>query len=115
MLQVFGKGQKERWVPLGAEAEHWLNVYLSDVRPRMLKPGIQTNKVFLNNRGNGLSRKGMWKNFKAIAEEAGVFRKNPYPPSLVRHPFTAGRSRFEECSGDAGAFGHQYNTDLYSP
>ena len=83
MLQVFGKGQKERWVPLGAEAEHWLKVYLSDVRPRMLKPGIQTNKVFLNNRGNGLSRKGMWKNFKAIAEKAGVSGKI----HTLRHSF----------------------------
>ncbi len=83
MLQIFGKGRKERWVPLGAEAEHWLKVYLSDVRPRMLKPGIQTNKVFLNNRGNGLSRKGMWKNFKTIAEKAGVSGKI----HTLRHSF----------------------------
>ena len=83
MLQVFGKGRKERWVPLGAEAEHWLKIYLSDVRPRMLKPGIQTNKVFLNNRGNGLSRKGMWKNFKTIAEKAGVSGKI----HTLRHSF----------------------------
>ena len=83
MIQVFGKGSKERWIPLGAEAEYWLRLYLSDVRPRMLKPGILTNKVFLNNRGNGLSRKGMWKNFKTIADRAGVSGKI----HTLRHSF----------------------------
>lgn len=83
MVQIFGKGSKERWVPLGAEAEYWLRLYLSDIRPRMLKPGIQTNKVFLNNRGNGLSRKGMWKNFRTIADSAGVSGKI----HTLRHSF----------------------------
>lgn len=83
MVQIFGKGSKERWVPLGAEAEYWLRLYLSDIRPRMLKPGVQTNKVFLNNRGNGLSRKGMWKNFRTIADSAGVSGKI----HTLRHSF----------------------------
>jgi len=83
MLQVFGKGGKERWVPLGSEAEYWLRLYLADVRPRLLRPGIMTNKVFLNNRGSGLSRKGMWKNFKTIAEKAGVSGKI----HTLRHSF----------------------------
>ena len=83
MIQVFGKGRKERWVPLGGEAEYWLRLYLKDVRPRLLKPGVQTNKVFLNNRGKGLSRKGMWKNFKTIADNAGVTGKI----HTLRHSF----------------------------
>ena len=83
MIQVFGKGSKERWVPLGSEAEYWLRLYLKDVRPRLLKPGIQTNKVFLNNRGKGLSRKGMWKNFRTIADNAGVSGKI----HTLRHSF----------------------------
>ncbi len=83
MIQVFGKGGKERWVPLGGEAEYWLKLYLRDVRPRMLKPGVQTNKVFLNNRGKGLSRKGMWKNFRTIADKAGVSGKI----HTLRHSF----------------------------
>ena len=83
MVQVFGKGSKERWVPLGEEAEYWLKLYLEDVRPRMLKPGILTNKVFLNNRGKGLSRKGMWKNFRTIADSAGVSGK----VHTLRHSF----------------------------
>jgi len=83
MIQVFGKGAKERWVPLGPVAEHWLSLYLNDVRPRLLKPGFMTNAVFLNNRGKGLSRKGMWKNFKTIAEAAGVSGKI----HTLRHSF----------------------------
>ena len=83
MIQVFGKGGKERWVPLGPVAEHWLNIYLNDVRPRMTRPGYMTNTVFLNNRGKGLSRKGMWKNFKTIAETAGVSGKI----HTLRHSF----------------------------
>lgn len=83
MIRIFGKGDKERWVPLGAEAEYWLRLYLSDVRPRMLKPGVRTNKVFLNNRGKGLSRKGMWKNFRTIADRAGVSGKI----HTLRHSF----------------------------
>jgi integrase/recombinase XerD len=83
MIQVFGKGDKERWVPLGPVAEHWLTLYLDDVRPRLLKPGFMTNKVFLNNRGRGLSRKGMWKNFKTFAEAAGVSAKI----HTLRHSF----------------------------
>ena len=83
MIQVFGKGGKERWVPLGPVAEHWLTRYLNDVRPRLLKPGFMTNKVFLNNRGRGLSRKGMWKNFRNFADVAGVSGKI----HTLRHSF----------------------------
>ena len=83
MVQVFGKGDKERWVPLGPVAEYWLTLYLDDVRPRLLKPGRMTNKVFLNNRGGGLSRKGMWKNFRTIADNAGVSGKI----HTLRHSF----------------------------
>ncbi|MDA3956593.1 site-specific tyrosine recombinase [Oceanispirochaeta sp.] len=83
MIQVFGKGGKERWVPLGPVAEHWLRIYLSEVRPRIVRPGFLTNTVFLNNRGKGLSRKGMWKNFKTIAERAGVSGKI----HTLRHSF----------------------------
>lgn len=83
MIQVFGKGGKERWVPLGAVAESWLSHYLQEIRPCLLKPGIMTNKVFLNNRGKGLSRKGMWKKFRSIADSAGLAGKI----HTLRHSF----------------------------
>ncbi len=83
MIQVFGKGAKERWVPLGPEGEGYLREYLENGRPWLLRPGVMTNKVFLNNRGRGLSRKGMWRNFKIIAAQVGVEGKI----HTLRHSF----------------------------
>lgn len=82
IIRVWGKGSKERLVPLGDEAEFWLKRYLSDARPAMLKR-TRTDRVFLNNRGEGLSRKGMWKRFKEIAARAGVSAKI----HTLRHSF----------------------------
>ncbi len=72
LVRVLGKGSKERLVPLGDDAEIWLVRYLSQGRPRLSKKTSLTNRVFLNNRGAGLSRKGMWKRFRGIAGKAAV-------------------------------------------
>ncbi|MDC7224165.1 MAG: tyrosine recombinase XerD [Spirochaetales bacterium] len=83
LIRVLGKGDKERLVPLGEEAEHWLKYYLSDVRPLLTKPGKRDSHLFLNNRGEGLSRKGMWKRFREIACRAQVEGKI----HTLRHSF----------------------------
>jgi len=83
LLRVRGKGDKERLVPLGDEAERWLRTYLSEARPLLLKGPSRTDRVFLNNRGEGLSRKGMWKRFRGIAERAAVSGKI----HTLRHSF----------------------------
>ncbi len=72
LIRVLGKGSKERLVPLGEEAEIWLVRYLSQGRPKLVKKTSLTNRVFLNNRGAGLSRKGMWKRFHGIAGKVAV-------------------------------------------
>jgi integrase/recombinase XerD len=72
LIRVLGKGSKERLIPLGEEAEFWLRRYLSETRNLLVKPGKRNTSLFLNNRGDGLSRKGMWKRFKEIALKAGV-------------------------------------------
>ena len=82
-IRVRGKGQKERYVPIGREARYWLSRYMKEGRPRMTKRGLEDH-VFLNNRGTGISRKGIWKRFSEIAERAGM------PSSKVhtlRHSF----------------------------
>ena len=70
-VRVVGKGSRERWVPLGEVASAWLRRYLEAGRP-----GLASRRavawVFLNHRGERLSRKGMWKRFKEIAARAGV-------------------------------------------
>jgi integrase/recombinase XerD len=83
LIRIQGKGDKERLVPLGDEAERWLRTYLREGRPLLLKGPSETDRVFLNNRGEGLSRKGMWKRFKGIAVRADVEGKI----HTLRHSF----------------------------
>lgn len=83
LVRVQGKGNKERLVPLGDEAERWLRSYLREGRPLLLKGPSTNDRVFLNNRGEGLSRKGMWKRFRGIAERADVDGKI----HTLRHSF----------------------------
>lgn len=83
LIRVRGKGDKERLVPLGDEAEQWLKTYLREGRPLLLKGLSDSDRVFLNNRGEGLSRKGMWKRFKGIAARADIDGKI----HTLRHSF----------------------------
>ncbi len=75
LIRVLGKGDRERLVPIGDEAIAWLERYLEHGRPRLLKAKVRTQKLFLNHRGEGLSRKGMWKRFRHIADQLGIDAK----------------------------------------
>jgi len=83
-LNVMGKGSKQRLIPLGEVALEFLNDYLQNVRPLMTK-GKSRNEVFLNTRGDKLSRQGFWKKLKGYALCAGI-NKTVYP-HLLRHSF----------------------------
>ncbi|WP_345759508.1 site-specific tyrosine recombinase XerD [Ligilactobacillus salivarius] len=83
-LQTLGKGHKERIVPVGDEAIKWVNRYLEEVRPKLLKQK-RSNYLFLNFHGNNLTRQGVWKNLKAEVRKAGI-QKNITPHTL-RHSF----------------------------
>ncbi|PIE04654.1 MAG: tyrosine recombinase [Spirochaetales bacterium] len=83
LIRVRGKGNKERLVPLGDEAEKWFRTYLREGRPLLEKGPAGKNRVFLNNRGEGLGRKGMWKRFRGIASRAEVDGKI----HTLRHSF----------------------------
>jgi integrase/recombinase XerD len=82
LLRIAGKGDKERLVPLGEVALQWLKVYLTESRPRLVKPP-PTAALFLNRRGKALSRKGIWKRFKETAVRAGLSGK----VHTLRHSF----------------------------
>lgn len=82
LLRVVGKGNKERLVPLGGEAIYWLSRYLEYGRPMLLRSGPQ-RWVFLNQAGQQLSRKGMWKRFKESTRSAGLVAK----VHTLRHSF----------------------------
>lgn len=81
VIRILGKGDKERLIPLGDEARYRLERYLSDGRPSLASK--RDSHLFLNFRGSGLSRKGIWKRFKAICVGAGLEGKI----HTLRHSF----------------------------
>ncbi|AMK11793.1 site-specific tyrosine recombinase XerD [Pseudodesulfovibrio indicus] len=82
MLKVFGKGSKDRLIPIHYLAQDWLNRYLEFTRPGF-KP--RENFMFLNRSGKGLTRQGVWKLIKKYAEAAGIRRS--ISPHTFRHSF----------------------------
>jgi integrase/recombinase XerD len=83
-LTVFGKGSKERLVPIGEPALRAVRRYLATVRPELDKGGGQ-GRVFLNARGAPLSRTSVWTLVKESARRAGITRK--VSPHTLRHTF----------------------------
>jgi integrase/recombinase XerD len=71
IVRVRGKGNKERMVPFGGEAAAWLKRYLEESRPALAKSS-RTRALFLGRTGKRLSRKGMWRNYAALAAPAGA-------------------------------------------
>ena len=83
---VYGKGSKERLVPVGGAAVRALRVYLRDVRPGLeAGRGRGQGAVFLNARGGALSRMGVWKILKKHVERAGITKR--VTPHTLRHSF----------------------------
>ncbi|MCD7033285.1 site-specific tyrosine recombinase XerD [Metabacillus sp. GX 13764] len=84
-IRCFGKGSKERIVPIGRAASDSLTQYLEKARPKMLKGRSGTDALFLNHHGNRITRQGFWKNLKKIALEAGISKT--LTPHTLRHSF----------------------------
>jgi integrase/recombinase XerD len=84
VLQVFGKGSKERYVPIGEKAIKELVYYLEKARPFLLK-NKKSQALFLNFRGERISRKGIWRNLKLNAGLAGI--KKDFSVHTLRHSF----------------------------
>jgi integrase/recombinase XerD len=82
--RCIGKGSKERIVPIGGIALRWIDRYITEVRPDLLK-GRGEDVLFLNWRGKPLSRVGFWKILKGHAREAGLESK--VTPHVLRHSF----------------------------
>lgn len=83
-IRVFGKGSKERVVPVGGKARDALAVYLASGRPQLVKAKTGS-QFFLNHRGGALSRVALWMIVKQHAARAGI-AKNVKPHAL-RHSF----------------------------
>lgn len=81
---VFGKGAKERLVPIGRRAIGALSIYLRETRP-VLDRGKSEGRVFLNARGGPLTRMGVWKILRQHVQTAGIEKR--VSPHVLRHSF----------------------------
>jgi integrase/recombinase XerD len=84
LLRVYGKGSKERLVPIGRGAIAAVALYLSELRPDLEK-GKGRGVLFLNARGEPLSRMGAWKILRKYSLAAGITK--PVSPHTLRHSF----------------------------
>jgi integrase/recombinase XerD len=84
LIRVFGKGSKERLVPMGRRALGAVAIYVRELRPR-LERGEGKGKLFLNARGEPLTRMGAWKILRKYALRAGLTKT--ISPHTLRHSF----------------------------
>jgi integrase/recombinase XerD len=86
-VRCIGKGDKERVVPIGKKAMALVDRYLRDARPKLLGKGQLTHSqvLFLNRRGGGFSRVGVWKILSAYGRQAGL--RVALTPHMLRHSF----------------------------
>ena len=84
VVRVFGKGSKERLVPMGEEALDWLQRYLAGPRMELLK-GIPCDAVFPSRRGSQMTRQAFWYRIKIYARRAEI--NKALSPHTLRHAF----------------------------
>ena len=84
LVRVFGKGSKERLVPIGRSAIGAVAVYLRELRPKLEKGGGK-GVLFLNARGAPLTRMGAWKILRKYVDQAGITKH--VSPHTLRHSF----------------------------
>ncbi len=81
---VMGKGGKDRLVPLGAEAAHWIDRYLQGARPELAGARV-SDALFLTARAQPMTRQAFWQLIKKYAVIAGI--RAPLSPHVLRHAF----------------------------
>ncbi|OGP90981.1 MAG: site-specific tyrosine recombinase XerD [Deltaproteobacteria bacterium RBG_16_48_10] len=83
---LYGKGSKERVVPIGSEAMKWVQLYLKEARERLSK-GRESPFLFTNRSGKRMSRQQFWKNIKTQGRRAHLRKR--ITPHLLRHSFAS--------------------------
>jgi len=84
VVKVFGKGSKERLVPIGEIAQNWLQKYIKQARPQLLKAAA-SGVLFPSNRGQYMTRQTFWHRIKQHGITAGI--QKPLSPHVIRHAF----------------------------
>ena len=85
MVLVFGKGSKERIVPIGRSARKWIQRYQRESRMKLAKKSKSLDALFLNVRGTKLGRMTVWKIIRRYARASGI--KKEVHPHTFRHSF----------------------------
>lgn len=85
LVRIFGKGSKERIVPIGSVAIEWITRYQEHARGSFIRTSDTDDVLFLSSRGKGLSRMSVWKSMQHIASAAGL--EKHVHPHLFRHSF----------------------------
>jgi len=83
-VRCFGKGHKERLIPIAPKAAQIVKEYLTEARPRLVRDS-EEKALFLNRRGERLTRQGIWQILKGYAKEAGL--EAQVTPHTLRHSF----------------------------
>lgn len=84
VVRITGKGSRERLVPLGEEAQRWLERYLEGARGEILHER-QTDFLFPTRRSDAMTRQAFWHIIKRYAAKAGI--RKPLSPHTLRHAF----------------------------
>jgi integrase/recombinase XerD len=85
VLRILGKGNRERLVPLGQEAIHWVERYMARARPLLMNANNTSPYVFLTKQGKPLTRQAFWYRIKYYALKIGL--QKPLSPHTLRHAF----------------------------
>ncbi|HFC8518045.1 TPA: site-specific tyrosine recombinase XerD [Neisseria weaveri] len=83
IINTIGKGNKQRIVPLGEEAAYWIERYLAEARPLLLKNKV-CDELFVSQKRTGISRQLAWMIVEKYAQEAGIEHLSPHG---LRHAF----------------------------
>ena len=84
-LRTVGKGSKERMLPIGDIALSWLNEYLEEARPELLRKNLQEDILFPSRKGLPMTRQAFWHRVKTYSIKAGI--KQELSPHTLRHAF----------------------------